>query len=231
MAPAITHTTIRPERRENEHRVHTVERIHHHIRPTIQPVTERQSLPTRFYLETGPGQMHEISAQEARQYGEPVWNGETLVQLSGEALVQPGGEALVQSSGVALVQPSGVALVQPHGEDRGGNYSTQQDTIHTRVPTPPGTATAVPREAAEPPTPQKPTTHPDGDVYGRAEGHDVVTPAAAGNMQHELDNGRGLPAITRMDTFGRSGSRRSGTGIGAGAGAGAGTGAGGRKAS
>ena len=112
MAPAVIHTTICPELRENEHRVNTVEHIHHHIQPIIQPVVERQSLPTRFYLETGPGQMHEVSAQEAQEHGEPVWSGEALVQLHGG---ERGGDFPTQQDTIRtrLPIPRGAATTAP----------------------------------------------------------------------------------------------------------------------
>lgn len=47
--------------------------------PKVQPIIDREYLPTKYYLQTEEGQLKEISSEEARFYGEPIWRGEQII--------------------------------------------------------------------------------------------------------------------------------------------------------
>jgi len=60
----------------------TREQHHHHVRTRILPVVDRHVLPTKYYLQFDPDNpraLREISAEEAKTYGEPVYQAEHTV--------------------------------------------------------------------------------------------------------------------------------------------------------
>lgn len=79
---AIVHTTVHPVVTEEQLQRVTREHHHHHIHPLIQPLVSRHILPTKYYLQTDPADpsvLREISAAEAKAYGEPVYTAEHVV--------------------------------------------------------------------------------------------------------------------------------------------------------
>lgn len=54
----------------------------HEVNPRIQPIVDRKYLPTKHYLETEAGELVEISADEAKQYGEPIMKCEHITEDS-----------------------------------------------------------------------------------------------------------------------------------------------------
>ncbi|KAI5819552.1 hypothetical protein BZA77DRAFT_290680 [Pyronema omphalodes] len=79
LSPPVVQQTIQPVQREEETTVITREHHHHEVHPIIQPVVAQQTLPPKYFLESEDKLLREISAEEARRYGEPVWRGDVTV--------------------------------------------------------------------------------------------------------------------------------------------------------
>ncbi|CCX30907.1 Protein of unknown function [Pyronema omphalodes CBS 100304] len=79
LSPPVVHQTIQPVQREEQIAVITREHHHHDVHPIIQPVVAQQTLPPKYFLESEDKLLREISAEEARRYGEPVWRGDVAV--------------------------------------------------------------------------------------------------------------------------------------------------------
>lgn len=93
-SPAITHTTVVPEKTIVTTEEITTEHHLHHIVPIIQPVVVQERLPPKHFLANpDTGEVHEISPEEAENYGEPAWIEDHVVaadDLAEEVLRIPG---------------------------------------------------------------------------------------------------------------------------------------------
>ncbi|KAF8250001.1 hypothetical protein K440DRAFT_193664 [Wilcoxina mikolae CBS 423.85] len=105
LSPPVIHNKIIPITKEELLHVHTIEHHHHHIQPRIQPVVDTHTLPPKHYLETSPGELREITPEEAREYGNPIWTGETVV--AGDGDVGVAGDGVRETERTRLATPVG----------------------------------------------------------------------------------------------------------------------------
>ncbi|KAF8535497.1 hypothetical protein BDD12DRAFT_937960 [Trichophaea hybrida] len=105
LSPPVIHNKITPITKEELLHVHTIEHHHHHIQPRIQPVVDTHTLPPKHYLETSPGELREITPEEATEYGDPIWTGETVV--AGDGDVGVAGNGVRETERTRLATPVG----------------------------------------------------------------------------------------------------------------------------
>ncbi|KAA8897509.1 hypothetical protein FN846DRAFT_231933 [Sphaerosporella brunnea] len=79
-AAPIVNTVVKPVEQHTETHVVTTEHHYHHVQSRVQPVVEQHFLPTKYYLQSPSSEhLHEITAEEAAHYGEPINRGQHVV--------------------------------------------------------------------------------------------------------------------------------------------------------
>jgi hypothetical protein len=125
----VVHTTVRPVVTEEQVQRVTREHHHHHVRTRILPVVDRHVLPTKYYLQFDPDNpraLREISAEEAKTYGEPVYQAEHVV--SGD----PHAEEVFCATTTAAKAP--VARTRPAVQDSEDTVVRDLDSFSSFIP-------------------------------------------------------------------------------------------------